>query len=98
MIMNPCDECRYFNHAKGLWETLPSHWVHVDAWVGVGFADATAVNRGVQHYVDNFNMVIVGGYENEELDFGGCEAVGVGGFHSDEYGDGDMCQWCGLCP
>lgn len=32
----------------------------------------------------------------EEVDFGGCPAVGVGGYHSEEYGDEDgQCQWCG---
>lgn len=28
--------------------------------------------------------------------FGGCEAIGVGGYHSDGYGEpGGRCAWCG---
>lgn len=31
-----------------------------------------------------------------EVDFSGCEAVGVGGYHSLGYGDeGGYCNWCG---
>jgi hypothetical protein len=105
MTPRPCEPCNYFNHAKGVWETHPNHWVHFDGlWVGVGFADATAVARGVQHYVFLFKTVVVGGYHEDdepeytEVDFGGCEAIGTGGIHSDHYGDPDdgMCQWCGL--
>jgi hypothetical protein len=102
MIMNPCDNCRYYNFAKGVWETLPEHWVHVAlaSWVGVGFADATAVNRGVQHYIDRFKAVIVGGSPEAEPEIvlSGCAAIGVGGYHSDHFADPDdgVCQWCGV--
>lgn len=36
--------------------------------------------------------------EPSEVDFSGCEAIGVGGYHSEHYGDPDdgLCQWCGL--
>jgi hypothetical protein len=32
-----------------------------------------------------------------EIDLAGCEAIGVGGYHSDHYADTDdgVCQWCG---
>ena len=31
-----------------------------------------------------------------EVDYSGCEAVGVGGYHSLGYGDaGGYCNWCG---
>lgn len=32
-----------------------------------------------------------------EIDFSGCPAIGVGGYHSDEYDpeEGGQCQWCG---
>jgi hypothetical protein len=34
----------------------------------------------------------------EEVDYLGCTAVGVGGMHSEEYGDphDGVCQWCGM--
>lgn len=100
MIMDPCDNCRYFNHAKGVWETHPGHWVHAGAsWIGVGFATPTVVDRGVQYFIDNFQPIVVGGGADEdepETDYWGCEAIGVGGHHSDEYGDPGVCQWCGL--
>lgn len=32
-----------------------------------------------------------------EVDYRGCEAVGVGGIHSEEFGEeGGRCEWCGL--
>jgi hypothetical protein len=33
-----------------------------------------------------------------EIDYSGCSAIGVGGMHSDHYGNPDdgVCQWCGL--
>lgn len=31
-----------------------------------------------------------------EIDYSGCMAIGVGGYHSEHYGDSDeCCQWCG---
>lgn len=30
------------------------------------------------------------------IEYGGCSAVGVGGMHSEAYGeDGGCCEWCG---
>lgn len=31
----------------------------------------------------------------DEIDFHGCPAVGVGGYHSQEYEDDEGCRWCG---
>lgn len=35
---------------------------------------------------------------SHEIDLAGCEAIGVGGYHSEHYCDPDdgVCQWCGL--
>lgn len=35
--------------------------------------------------------------EPPEIDFSGCPAIGIGGYHSRHFDpeEGGMCQWCG---
>jgi hypothetical protein len=59
----------------------------------VRLVEAAATVHGVE---ERLGDVLGAMGRTPEVDYSGCEAIGVGGYHSLAYGDeGGRCNWCG---
>lgn len=61
-----------------------------DLWTG-----GPELQDALIHVLEDPPPVELGG--EGDVDYGGCEAIGVGGMHSEHFGEADgRCEWCGL--
>lgn len=60
----------------------------IESVIHSGEGTAVLTLESVEESTNEDEVTLVG--------FGGCEAIGVGGYHSDGYGEpGGRCAWCG---